>query len=216
MSFGGGDTPEVEESKYDQELARIRDAEWAKYKERFPEHDRRMIAEARAFDTGARREKARGVAAATLQQRRPTVSAGAGVDPSGGQFMAAVGRDTVTRGGGVGAAMAETDLQSTGGYLSRMMGAVKLGKDIENQGVQGYTRLANAELSREVSDAYSSARESAATGEAVGTAVGFGLQRWRSGGDAPTAQLPERSMVNSTDPGVMAYHRSGGYRGSGF
>lgn len=222
---GGGGGSKPKESKYDQELARIRDQEWQKYKVRFPQHDRRMIAEARAMDTGARREEARGVAASSIQQRRPVARPGAGLDPSSGRFQSAVGGDTTARGAGMADGMASADLQQTSGYLGRMMGAVKLGRDIGNQGTQGLNRLASMETSRNISDAYASAREDAATGEALGTAAGFGLQRYRQrdrGGDSFVGagtkdyHRTNRSVINTPDPGVRDYWRQGGYRGGGF
>lgn len=216
IGSGGGGGSEPQESKYDQELARIRDAEWDRYKARFPQHDREMLREARAADSPQRREEARGVAASSIQQRRPMVKPGAGLNPSSGRFQAAVGRDTTMRGAGMSAGMASADVRQTGGYLGRMMGAVKLGRDIGNQGTQGLSRLASMETSRNISDAYTSAREDAATGQAVGTAVGFGLQRYRQRDPDPAPDWTQRSMATSDDPGVRRYHQRGGYRGGGF
>lgn len=224
MTLGSGGSSKPKESKYDQELARIRDQEWQKYKARFPQHDRAMIAEARAMDTAPRREEARGIAASSIQQRRPAPQPGAGLDPSSGRFQSAVGGDTTARGAGASTAMASADTQQTGGYLSRMMGAVKLGRDIENQGVQGFNRLASMKNSRNISEAYAENREDAATGEAVGTVAGFGLQRYMRGsdGDSPVGSetrdyhQTNRSVINTPNAGVRDYWDRGGYRGGGF
>jgi len=197
----GGETPEppppptipkVEKTEYEKTLTGIAGKQWVDYKQRYRPLETRFMSEVDKMDSPQERERMRGMAAATVQQ-----SFGAGTPGfGGGGFTQSILDSGRARASALSKGISKSDMDTEARYRAGKENIISMGRDIQNQGIEGLSRAASLAQTKAFSDSeaggiraqgnYDRAMgmfdadqtRNAMWSDIAGSAVGFGLQRY--------------------------------------
>ncbi|MQM38772.1 hypothetical protein KBTX_02791 [wastewater metagenome] len=217
----GGD-PEVKETEYEKELARIGEERWNRYQDVFAPVEELYAQQVRTTDSD--REQAQGVAGSAVQQQFQGAlekMAGGygdrGINTSaGGAGTSAMDSLADDRAASQALATVDADQGMTDVHYQGLEDVIQMGRGKATSGFRGISDIATSANQRAINDAQRSFQQRAGNLQAAGAIGGMGtasaMKAWGGGESAPA--WGDNSVIN--DPAATAYHQNGGYRGSGF
>lgn len=166
----------VESNPYEEELIKQAEGMWETYNESYVPLENQMIERIQGYGSDEYKQQQSDKAVSAARMNTPgNVTAGAGMDPSTGGFMAASGAAQNQSGlaGGMGAMSGQQTAEDQ--YIGGLMGMAQMGRGQQAAAMQGTGNLASMTAGQQAAELAAKQTVDSAKWGAAGSLAGLGM-----------------------------------------